>query len=63
MLDPKQLSNSESDIPKIRKEKDSIILLNDRYNTPNTSLLLFHFEPATPQTPPPPPRIVNLNRV
>ncbi len=46
MLDSKQLSDySESEAQKIRKEKDSVTLLNDRYNTPNTSLLLFHFEP------------------
>lgn len=46
MLDSKQLSDySESEAPKIRKEKDSVVLLNERYNTPNTSLLLFHFEP------------------
>ncbi len=46
MLDVKELSHClESESPKIRKEKDSVILLNERYNTPNTSLLLFHFEP------------------
>lgn len=46
MLDAKELDKYSSlEIPTIRKEKESIVLLNDRYNTPNTSLLLFHFEP------------------
>ena len=46
MLDINQLKKlTESEITSIRKEKDSVILTNDRYNTPNTSLLLFHFEP------------------
>lgn len=46
MKDSDQLiHDSESESPKIRKENDSIILLNERYNNPNTSLLLFHFEP------------------
>jgi len=46
MLDSKKLSGTlDSKDPKIRKEKDSILLLNERYNTPGTSLLLFHFEP------------------
>lgn len=31
--------------PEIRRDADSILLLNDRYKTPNTSLILFHFEP------------------
>ncbi len=45
-MDPTQIVDySEAESPKIRKEKDSVILLNERYNTPNTSLLLFHFEP------------------
>lgn len=46
MLDSEKLSTClESETPKIRKERDSVTLLNERYNTPNTSLLLFHFEP------------------
>ncbi len=46
MLDSKLLAHyAESEKSEIRKEKDSVILLNDRYNTPSTSLLLFHFEP------------------
>lgn len=46
MLDSKQLADfSMSENPEIRKDNDSIILTNERYNTPNTSLLLFHFEP------------------
>lgn len=46
MLNQKLLSEyTESETPEIRKEKDSVTLLNERYNTPNTSLLLFHFEP------------------
>lgn len=47
MSDQKLLdSDTGSQAPKIRKDKDSIVLLNERYNTPNTSLLLFHFEPT-----------------
>lgn len=46
MLDTKKISDYlQSENPTIRKEKDSVILLNEKYNTPNTSLLLFHFEP------------------
>lgn len=46
MLDQKLIEQyTESETPKIRKENNSILLLNERYNTPNTSLLLFHFEP------------------
>lgn len=46
MLNKKLLSEyTESETTEIRKEKDSVTLLNERYNTPNTSLLLFHFEP------------------
>lgn len=29
----------------VRKESDFVILTNDLYRTPNTSLMLFHFEP------------------
>ncbi len=37
-----QASNTEEE-PKI--QKDQVVLLNERYNTPGTSLLTFHFEP------------------
>lgn len=36
-------------LPRLRKEIGSIILLNERYNTPKTSLALFHFEPNDSQ--------------
>jgi hypothetical protein len=46
MVGSKQLEELvKSESSKIRKEKDSVTLLNERYNTPNTSLILFHFEP------------------
>lgn len=45
MAELKISDDLSSETPKIRKEKDSVILLNERYNTPNTSLILFHFEP------------------
>lgn len=46
MLDATEISKyTESETTKIRKENESIILLNEKYNTPNTSLLLFHFDP------------------
>lgn len=48
MPNVKQLGElAKSETPKIRKEKDSVTLLNEKYNTPNTSLLLFHFEPSS----------------
>lgn len=51
MLDAKKLAqDSESETSTVRKEKDSVTLLNERYNTPNTSLLLFHFEPSLYQS-------------
>lgn len=36
--------SSDSEEPKIRIEKDSIRLMSDRYKSPSTSMLLFHFE-------------------
>lgn len=36
---------TESEEPKVRIEKDSIRLMSDRYKSPSTSLLLFHYEP------------------
>jgi hypothetical protein len=41
----KLIQDLELESVKLRKEKDSVILLNEKYNTPNTSLLLFHFDP------------------
>lgn len=38
-------SMMEPETAKMRKEKQSLKLLNERYRTPNTSLILFHFEP------------------
>lgn len=37
--------SDESEEPIVRIEKDSIRLMSDRYKSPSTSLLLFHFEP------------------
>lgn len=31
--------------PLIRRDTNSVLLLNERYRTPSTSLILFHFEP------------------
>lgn len=45
MLEAKQIEKYSDSDYRIRKECDSVILLNDKYKTPNTSLLLFHFEP------------------
>jgi len=46
MHDEAQLvHDSESESPKIRKDNESIKLMNEKYNTPKTSLLLFHFDP------------------
>lgn len=36
--------SSDSEEPKVRIEKDSIRLMSDRYKSPSTSMLLFHFE-------------------
>lgn len=38
-------TSSGSEEPKVRIEKDSIRLMSDRYKSPSTSMLLFHFEP------------------
>jgi hypothetical protein len=36
-------ASDHSENPKIKK--DTALLMNDRYKTPNTSMLIFHFEP------------------
>ncbi len=36
-------TSDDAESPRLRK--DAVVLTNPRYNTPNTSLLIFHFEP------------------
>lgn len=46
MLKSKELSHLlDTETVKLRKENDSVVLLNEKYKTPNTSLIRFHFEP------------------